>query len=520
MKCYAYARVSTDNESQDTSYEGQLNYFQTYCETNGYELVNVFADRESGTSVFKRTGLLNMLKECGVILDETGKHFKNVPNYTSKVESIILKNTSRLSRNILNAIEICRLLKQNNINVIFIENNINTQDTSSTFMLSLLQLFDQQYSQDLSSKVKTGYKIQAKTTNKIHSNSRIYGYDYKDRKLTIIQEEASVIQTIYNLYTNGSGIRKIQNYLRDNNIRTRSGKEFGKTTILNILTNEKYYGCNNRLKYEATGVFADTKTVKLRDKQETQYKESNDIEPIISKEQFDKVQTILNSRRGVRRGVHRCNSLYAGKIVCGKCNSPYTHNTDRGRGYYNCSLKKKKGVEFCNNRNISESKLNNLISSDYLKQELQSIKLLKTTKIHRSIRELEEVLNVKTLNIQTVHLENELTENIKQQEQLLDLYMDNLINKDIYSKRLNTLQENYNNLQQRISRLNSTTEQINERITSRKQLIHSINNIEIQEEYSRDEILKYISKIVINDNIITPYIQINNEEFEGSMLEM
>ena len=518
MKCYAYARVSTDNESQDTSYEGQLNYFQTYCETNGYELVNVFADRESGTSVFKRTGLLNMLEQCGVVLDITGKHFTRI-NCTPSINSIILKNTSRLSRNILDAIEICRLLKENNINVIFIENNINTQDTSSTFMLSLLQLFDEQYSKDLSSKVRAGYKIQASTTNKIHSNSRIYGYEYKDRKLSIIQEEASVIQTIYNLYTNGSGIRKIQNYLREHNIKTRSNKEFGKTTILNILTNEKYYGCNNRLKYEATGVFADTKTVKLRDKQETQYKESNDIEPIITKEQFDKVQYILNSRRGNRHGIHRCNSMYANKIVCAKCNSSYTHNVDRGRGYYNCSLKKKKGVEFCNNRNISESKLNTLISSDYLKQELQSIKLLKTTKIYRSIRELEKVLNSNNSDEIEV-LENELTENTKQQEQLLDLYLDNLINKDIYSKRLNTLQENYNSLQQRISSLNSTAEQINNKITSRKQLISAINNIEIQEEYSRTEILEYISKIVINDNIVTPYIQIDNEEFEGTYLEM
>ena len=65
-----------------------------------------------------------------------------------------------------------------------------------------------------------------------------------------------------------------------------------------------------------------------------------------------------------------------------------------------------------------------------------------------------------------IKLENELTENTKQQEQLLDLYLDNLINKDIYSKRLNTLQENYNSLQQRISSLNSTAEQINNKINS------------------------------------------------------
>ena len=144
---------------------------------------------------------------------------------------------------------------------------------------------------------------------------------------------------------------------------------------------------------------------------------------------------------------------------------------------------------------------------------------MRGTKIHRSIRELEEVLNNNNSDELFAYKEN-LDANIKQQEQLLDLYMDNLINKDIYSKRLNTLQENYNNLQQRISRLNSTTEQINERITSRKQLIHSINNIEIQEEYSRTEILEYISKIIILDNTVTPYIQINNEEFEGTHLEM
>lgn len=517
-KCYAYARVSTDNESQDTSYEGQINYFKTYCDNNGYELVNVYSDRESGTSVYKRDGLLNMLSNCGVVLDITGKHFTRL-NCTSPINSIILKNTSRLGRNILDVINICSLLKQNNVTVIFIENNINTADTGSDFMLTLLQVFDQQYSKDLSSKVRQGYKIQAKTTNNIHSNSRIYGYEYKDRKLTIIEEEAEVIRTIYDLYLDGYGIRRIQNYLRDNNILTRQGKEFGKTTILNILSNEKYYGCNNRLKYEATGVFADTKTVKLRNIEDRQYKQTDDIEPIISKDEFDKVQSILDSRRGNRRGIHRCDSMYANKIICAKCNSPYTHNTDRGRGYYNCSLKKKKGVEFCNNRNISESKLNTLIDSDYLIQELKSIKLLKSTKIYRSIKELEKVLNSNHSDELSI-LEAEMIENTKQQEQLLDLYLDNLINKDIYSKRLNTLQEKYEALQQGISRYKATSEQLKERIDSRKQLIQAINQIEIKDTYTIEEILNYISKIVINDSIVTPYIVIEGEEFEGSMLEM
>ena len=515
-KCYAYARVSTDNESQDSSYEGQINYFKSYCDNNDLELVKVYSDRESGTSVFKRTGLLEMLDECGVVLENN--HFNRILKDT-EVDTILIKNTSRLSRNLIDAIEICRLLKENNINVIFIENQINTKDTSSTFMLSLLQLFDEQMSRDISSKVKQGYIMHAKTENKIHSNSRIYGYEYVDRRLKIIPDEAKVVQLIYSLYINGYGVRRILNVLREHNIKTRQGKEFGKTTIINILTNEKYYGCNNRLKYKATGVFSSTKTVHLRDEHERQYKDTNDIEPIISKEQFDEVQLILESKRGNRRGIHRSNSLYAEKIICGKCNSSYTHNTDRGRSFYNCKLKKQKGLKYCDNKNISESKLDNLINSDYLINELQSIKLLKTTKIYRSIKELESVLdsdNKEEIN----KLENELQVNTKKQEQLLDLYLNDLINKDIYSKRLNTLQTNYNDCNQRITQLKGTSEQIQQKIDNRKQLISAINKMQIKQTYNKEEIISFISKIVINDNTLTPYIVINGEEFEGSNLEM
>lgn len=510
MKCYAYARVSTDTEEQDTSYKAQLKYFNNWAESNGYELIKVYSDKESGTSVFKRVGLLEMLNNCGVILENN--HFTKTL-ITPPINTIILKNTSRLSRNLLDAIEICRLLKENNVNVIFIENNLNTADTSSTFMLSLLQLFDEQVSRDISSKVRQGYIMQAKTTNEIHSNSRLYGYVYKNRKLTIIEDEAKVIQTIYKLYIDGYGIRRIQNYLREHNILTRNGKEFGKTTILNILTNEKYYGCNNRLKYKATGVFATTKTVKLRNKEERQYKDSTSIDPIITKEEFDKVQSILESRRGNKVGVNHGTTVFAGKIVCGKCESSYSSNIDRGRRFYNCTNKHIRGKKYCDNKNISEAKLTSLINEYWLRDCLQRIKLLQITKIRRGIDELKAQLNIDSTEEIDI-LEAQLNEIYNKKEKLLDLYLDGSITKSQYNIRLDKMTNEERELSERLNILKAPIETVREVIRGREVLIKNITNMEIKENYTLDEILSFISKLIIVDNEIQVIFNIDGQEFD------
>ena len=155
-KCCAYCSVSTLSEEHQLSFSSQKLYFEQYCIDKGYELYKIYADEGiSGTSTKHREGLLELLSECGVTIDSNGL-FK-VTKANPPFNLILISNTSRLGRNLEDVRAIVRCLRENKVYINFIDSGINTEDTSSDFMLNLLQLFDEQFSSDLSNKVKAGF---------------------------------------------------------------------------------------------------------------------------------------------------------------------------------------------------------------------------------------------------------------------------------------------------------------------------------------------------------------------------
>ena len=81
----AYARVSTDEEEQLTSYEAQVDYYTRYIQANSdWELVEVYADEGiSGTNTKKRKNFNRMIEDA----------------LAGKIDRIVTKSVSRFARN-------------------------------------------------------------------------------------------------------------------------------------------------------------------------------------------------------------------------------------------------------------------------------------------------------------------------------------------------------------------------------------------------------------------------------------
>ena len=69
-----------------------------------------------------------------------------------------------------------------------------------------------------------------------------YGYDYKDGKLSINEEEAKVVKDIYSWYLSGKSMRDIAEMLNSAKIPTKRGGIWAKKTISGILKNPMYCG--------------------------------------------------------------------------------------------------------------------------------------------------------------------------------------------------------------------------------------------------------------------------------------
>ncbi len=128
----AYARVSTEQDAQQSSYEAQIEYYTNYINSKpDWELVEIYADEGiSGTSYKNRKGFNRMIKDA-----ENGK-----------IDLILTKSISRFSRNTVDSLTITRKLKALGVEVYFEKENISSMDkTAEILWADLIQSHESAY---------------------------------------------------------------------------------------------------------------------------------------------------------------------------------------------------------------------------------------------------------------------------------------------------------------------------------------------------------------------------------------
>ena len=218
-----YARVSTEKVEQQGSLENQIQYYTDFIQKNpNWTYVPGYVDEGiSGTTTYKRESFLRMINDA----------------HRGLFDFIITKEISRFSRSTLDSIQYTQELLDANVGVLFQNDNINTLDTDSEFRLVVMAGVAQDEVRKLSERLKFGFR-QSINNGHVLGNNRLWGYDKKDCKLTIIPEQAEAVRLIFELYATGEyGIRKIAQELTRRGHTSLLGNEFNQLTIKHILTN-------------------------------------------------------------------------------------------------------------------------------------------------------------------------------------------------------------------------------------------------------------------------------------------
>ncbi|HAJ77751.1 MAG TPA: recombinase family protein [Clostridiales bacterium] len=341
----AYARVSTDQEEQLTSYEAQVDYYTNYIKSrDDWEFVKVYADEGiSGCNTKKRHAFQAMIKDA---LD-------------GKIDLILTKSVSRFARNTVDSLSNIRNLKEHNVEVYFEKENIYTFDGKGELLLTIMASISQEEARSISENVTWGQRKRFADGKVSLAYSRFLGYDKgEDGKLVINEEEAKTIKLIFKYYLNGYSFHTIANLLTEQGLKTPAGKDkWSQTTIKGILTNEKYKG-DALLQKSYTSDFL-TKKQKKNNGEIPQYYVENNHEPIISKEVFEIVQNEIKKRTTGSRysGV----GIFASKIKCKECGSWYGakiwHSTDKYKKViYRCNHKYDK-EKVCETPHLTEEEI-------------------------------------------------------------------------------------------------------------------------------------------------------------------
>ena len=284
-----YARVSTDDPRQTSSYELQRNHYQDVVDRRpNWKLVEIYADEGiSGTSLKHRDSFLRMIEDCKA----------------GKIDLIITKSVSRFARNILDCIGYVRELKamQPPIGIFFETENIYTLNENSEMSLSFIATLAQEESHTKSEIMNSSIEMRFKRG--IFLTPPLLGYDQdEDGNLIINEEEAKTVQLVFFMYLYGYTCQQIAETLTLLNRRTKKGNTtWTSGGILQILQNERH--CGDVLARKTwTPSYLDHKSKKNR-QDRNQYLHRNHHEAIVSRDDFIAVQRLISNAKYGNKGI-------------------------------------------------------------------------------------------------------------------------------------------------------------------------------------------------------------------------
>lgn len=339
----AYARVSTDSEEQQTSYDAQVSYYTDYIKSRAdWEFVNVYTDEGiSATNTKHRDGFNAMIADA----------------LAGKIDLIVTKSVSRFARNTVDSLTTVRKLKEKGVEVYFEKEQIYTLDSKGELLITLMSSLAQEESRSISENVTWGQRKRMADGKVSIPYGRFLGYRKGDDGLPeVVPEEAEVVRLIYRSFMEGLTSGKIAQMLMEKNITAPGGKEkWHSSTIESILTNEKYKG-SALLQKKFTVDFL-TKRVKINEGEVPQYFVEHSHPPIIASEEFELVQAEISRRKAIGR-VYSSSNIFSAKIVCACCGgffgSKVWHSTSKYRRViWQCNHKFQNG-EKCDTPHLYE----------------------------------------------------------------------------------------------------------------------------------------------------------------------
>lgn len=347
-KVCAYARVSTDSEDQENSFEAQQRAYTKLINDNpDWELIEIYADKGiSGTSLKNRDEFKRMVADAKA----------------GKIDLIINKSISRFGRNTVDTIKTIRELKEAGVEVFFEKENISTFDGKGELILTIMASLAQEESRSISENVKMGRRW-AYQQGKVYIPFKSFlGYKKgEDGEIIIDENQAETVKLIYRLYLiEGKTCSGIADYLNERGIKTALGKEWRKTSIEHILKNEKYKG-DALLQKGYVENFLEHKVVKNNGVL-PQYYVENSHPAIIEREMWEQVQYEIKRREKIGAS-YSPNDIFSSKLICEDCGGFYGRkvwhaNSKYENVIYRCNGKyDKKHSHICKTPHLTESEV-------------------------------------------------------------------------------------------------------------------------------------------------------------------
>lgn len=476
-----YARVSTDQDEQLTSYEAQIDYYTNYIKSRSdWEFVKVYTDEGiSATNTKKRDGFNQMISDA----------------LSGKIDLIITKSVSRFARNTVDSLTTVRKLKEKGVEIYFEKENIWTLDSKGELLITIMSSLAQEESRSISENVTWGCRKRFADGKVNLPYKHFLGYEKGEDGLPkIVEEEAKIIRLIYSLFIEGKTAGMIADTLTAKGIKTPGGKDrWQASTILSILKNEKYKG-SALLQKQFTVDFL-TKKRKANEGEVPQYYIETSHDPIIDPKDFDKVQAELARRAAIGKS-YSSGSVFSAKVVCGDCGGYF------GSKVWHSTSKYRRVIWQCNSKFKNEKKCSTPhFTEDELKEKFMSAYSRLTGVKEQAIEDCRIAISAIT---DLAAIDSEIADTTRQLEVLAEmsrrLISDNVAraqNQEEYQKRFDGLSEQYEQAQDKLRTLQEERQRRVDKRKSLERFIDDLTAIDTVTDFSESLFCAIVEKMTV-----------------------
>lgn len=354
MNVAIYLRVSTPEQKEHGYSLGeQQERLSAYCKAKGWRLVKTYEDGGYTGANLDRPAIQRLMHECGIY------------------DLVLVWKLDRLSRSQKDTLSLIEHFKEQGTAFASMQENFDTSTAFGMAMVGILSVFAQLEREQIRERMMLGLDGRAKLGRWKGGGHPPIGYSYcQETGKLVPNDEADQVRLIYQKFLDGEPFSEITKYMHDR-YTTRYGTYNSVETVKRILKNPAYIGC---IKHNDTYL-------------------TDCHEPIIDKETFDAVQSVLQSRKnGNKNAAGR--HLLTGMVFC-ECGKRMALNIGGGYKYFACWRKYSGNITEakvpCNNRRIREDALNEAVKDSILSLKFKDLKPKKREKPTNTTAELAKI---------------------------------------------------------------------------------------------------------------------------------
>ncbi len=233
-KCYIYTRVSTSMQVDGYSLVAQKNAILKYVDYQDLKVVGEYSDEgKSGKNLEGRPDFVRMLSDIESKKDD--------------IDFVLVYKLSRFGRNAADVLSSLQRMQDYNVNLVCTDENIDSSKDSGKLIISVLSAVSEIERENILVQTMAGRQQKAKE-GKWNGGFAPYGYKLVEGKLEIVEDEAEIINIIYDKFVHTSmGMAAIAKYLNGQGYvkkvrQNGSLAAFSTSFVKGVLDNPVYCG--------------------------------------------------------------------------------------------------------------------------------------------------------------------------------------------------------------------------------------------------------------------------------------